>query len=78
MEYSNSIQTDTYFASYQAALEYVFKLAEKESVILTTDKLQGYSRIAVIIIHHRFFNTLVLDCIQPIVKKKGRLISSAL
>ncbi len=44
MEYSNGIQTDTYFTSYQAALEYVFKLAEKERVILTIDEYPYVAR----------------------------------
>ena len=44
MEYSNGIQTDTYFASYQAALEYVFKIAEKERVILTIDEYPYVAR----------------------------------
>lgn len=38
IEFSSGIQTETYFASYQAALEYAFKLAEKERVILTIDE----------------------------------------
>lgn len=29
IEFSSGIRTETYFSSYQAALEYVFKLAEK-------------------------------------------------
>lgn len=44
MEYSNGIQTDTYFASYQVALEYVFKLAEKERVVLTIDEYPYVAR----------------------------------
>ena len=44
LEYSNGIGTDTYFASYQAALEYVFKLAEKERVILTIDEYPYVAR----------------------------------
>ena len=44
LEYSNGIETDTYFASYQAALEYVFKLAEKERVILTIDEYPYVAR----------------------------------
>lgn len=39
IEFSSGIQTETSFASYQAALEYVFKLAENERVILTIDEL---------------------------------------
>lgn len=38
IEFSSGIQTETYFASYQSALEYAFKLAEKERVILTIDE----------------------------------------
>lgn len=44
MEYSNGIQMDTYFASYQSALEYVFKLAEKKRVILTIDEYPYVAR----------------------------------
>lgn len=44
MEYSNGIQTETYFASYQAALEYVFQIAEKERVILTIDEYPYVAR----------------------------------
>ncbi|MCI5493616.1 MAG: ATP-binding protein [Lachnospiraceae bacterium] len=44
MEYSNGIQADTYFASYQAALEYVFKIAEKKRVILTIDEYPYVAR----------------------------------
>lgn len=44
MEYSNGIQADTFFASYQAALEYVFQLAEKERVILTIDEYPYIAR----------------------------------
>lgn len=38
MEYSNNIQADTYFPSYQAALEYVFKMSENGRVILAIDE----------------------------------------
>ena len=44
MEYSSDIQTDTYFVSYQAALEYVFRLAEKERVILAIDEYPYVAR----------------------------------
>lgn len=44
IEFSSGIQTESYFASYQAALEYVFKLAEKERVILTIDKYPYVAR----------------------------------
>ena len=37
IEFSSGIQAETYFSSYQAALEYVFKLAEKERIILAID-----------------------------------------
>lgn len=38
IEFSSGIQAETYFSSYQAALEYTFKLAEKERVILVIDE----------------------------------------
>ncbi len=44
MEYSNDMPEDTYFASYQAALEYVFKISEKERVILTIDEYPYVAR----------------------------------
>lgn len=44
MEYSNGIEADTYFASYQTALEYVFKIAEKERVILAIDEYPYVAR----------------------------------
>lgn len=44
MEYSSGTRADTYFSSYQAALEYVFKLAEKERVILTIDEYPYVAR----------------------------------
>lgn len=44
MEYSNGIQADTYFTSYQAALEYVFKISENERVILTIDEYPYVAR----------------------------------
>ena len=44
MEFSSAIQTETYFASYQAALEYVFKLAEKERVVFTIDEYPYVAR----------------------------------
>lgn len=44
LEYSNGIQSDSYFASYQAALEYVFKLAEKERIILAIDEYPYVAR----------------------------------
>ena len=44
MEFSSGIQTETYFASYQAALEYVFKLAEKERVVFAIDEYPYVAR----------------------------------
>lgn len=44
MEYSKGIQADTCFASYQAALEYTFQLAEKERVILAIDEYPYVAR----------------------------------
>lgn len=44
MEYSSGIQSDTYFSSYQAAIEYVFKLAEKERVVLAIDEYPYVAR----------------------------------
>ena len=37
IEYSSGIEAETAFLSFQAALEYVFKLAEKERLILAID-----------------------------------------
>ena len=44
MEFSSGIQTDTCFVSYQAALEYVFKLAEKERVVFAIDEYPYVAR----------------------------------
>ncbi len=44
MEYSHGIQADTYFASYQAALEYAFKMAEEERVVLAIDEYPYVAR----------------------------------
>lgn len=44
IEFSSGIQTETSFASFQAALEYVFKLAEKERIILTIDEYPYVAR----------------------------------
>lgn len=44
IEFSSGIQTETYFVSYQAALEYAFQLAEKERVILTIDEYPYVAR----------------------------------
>ena len=38
IEFSSGIQAETSFAAFQAALEYVFKLAEHERIILTIDE----------------------------------------
>ena len=38
LEYGSGISADTSFVSFQAALEYVFKLAENERIILAIDK----------------------------------------
>ena len=42
--FSSGIQAETYFASFQAALEYVFKLAEKERIVLTIDEYPYVAR----------------------------------
>ncbi len=44
IEFSSGIQAETYFSSYQAALEYVFKLAEKERIILAIDEYPYVAR----------------------------------
>lgn len=44
IEFSSGIQAETYFSSYQAALEYTFKLAEKERVILVIDEYPYVAR----------------------------------
>lgn len=44
IEFSSGIQTETSFASFQAALEYVFKLAENERIILTIDEYPYVAR----------------------------------
>ena len=44
IEYSSGIQTETSFASCQAALEYVFKLAENERIILAIDEYPYVAR----------------------------------
>ncbi len=43
-EYGDMNQPDSYFASYQAALEYVFRIAEKERVILAIDEYPYVAR----------------------------------
>lgn len=44
MEYSSGIETETSFLSFQAALEYVFKLAEKKRLILAIDEYPYVAR----------------------------------
>lgn len=44
MEYSAGISTDTSFASFQAALEYVFQLAQKVRIILAIDEYPYVAR----------------------------------
>ena len=44
IEFSSGIQAETYFPSYQAALEYVFKLAEKKRIILAIDEYPYVAR----------------------------------
>ncbi len=44
MEVGTGIQAETAFASFQAALEYVFKLAEKERLILAIDEYPYVAR----------------------------------
>lgn len=44
IEFSSGIQAETAFSSYQAALEYAFKLAENERVILAIDEYPYVAR----------------------------------
>ena len=44
LEFSSGIQPETYFPSYQAALEYVFQLAERERVVLAIDEYPYVAR----------------------------------
>lgn len=44
IEYSSGIETETSFLSFQAALEYVFKLAERERLILVIDEYPYVAR----------------------------------
>ena len=44
IEYSSGIEAETAFLSFQAALEYVFKLAEKERLILAIDEYPYVAR----------------------------------
>ena len=43
-EYQTGIQADTSFSSFQAALEFVFRLAEKERIILALDEYPYMAR----------------------------------
>lgn len=44
IEFSSGIQAETSFASFQAALEYIFKLAENERIILAIDEYPYVAR----------------------------------
>ena len=44
IEYDSGIETETSFLSFQAALEYVFKLSQKERLILTIDEFPYVAR----------------------------------
>ena len=44
MEYSSGILADTSFSSFQAALEYVFKLGENERLVLAIDEYPYVAR----------------------------------
>ncbi len=44
IEFSSGIQTETSFASFQVALEYAFKLAENQRIILTIDEYPYVAR----------------------------------
>ena len=44
IEYSSGIEAETSFLSFQAALEYVFKLAEKKRLILAIDEYPYVAR----------------------------------
>ena len=44
LEYASSIAAETSFLSFQAALEYVFHLSEKERVILVLDEYPYIAR----------------------------------
>lgn len=44
MEFGTGIQAETAFVSFQAALEYVFKLAEKERLVLAIDEYPYVAR----------------------------------
>ena len=44
IEFSSGIWADSYFTSFQAALEYVFELAKKERIILAIDEYPYVAR----------------------------------
>ena len=44
MEFSSGIEAESYFLSFQAALEYAFKLAENERIILAIDEYPYVAR----------------------------------
>ena len=44
MEFASGIETESSFLSFQAAIEYVFKLAEKERIILAIDEYPYVAR----------------------------------
>lgn len=44
IEFSSGIQAETSFSTYQAALEYTFKLAENERIILALDEYPYLAR----------------------------------
>lgn len=44
MEYTSGIETESSFLSFQAALEYVFKLAENERIVLAIDEYPYVAR----------------------------------
>jgi len=44
MEFASGIETESSFLSFQAAIEYVFKLAEKERIILAIDEYPYLAR----------------------------------
>lgn len=44
IEYDSGIETETSFLSFQAALDYVFKLSQKERLILTIDEFPYVAR----------------------------------
>lgn len=48
MEYGSGIQTETAFLSFQAALQYVFQLAEDERLILAIDEYPYAARLCLI------------------------------